>query len=152
MGGSIRSERRKVRSNKSTPRTLLQLAVVACVVFYGCGDNSAGYPQRQMPEGLIKDAVTLSAGHDLFRDKCASCHGKPSEGRSDRTIFFKPPAPDFTDARYKEVDPAYLYWRIAQGKTVEPYRSQGSVMPAWGVHFSEKQIWQIVAYLQVRAH
>jgi mono/diheme cytochrome c family protein len=25
-------------------------------------------------------------------------------------------------------------------------------MPAWGVHFSEDQIWQIVAYLQSRAH
>ncbi len=85
-------------------------------------------------------------------NKCASCHGKPSEGRSDRAAFFKPAAPDFTDAHYQEIDPAYLYWRIEVGKTVEPYRSQGSVMPAWSAHFSEEKIWQIVAYLQARAH
>ena len=40
--------------------------------------------------------------------KCASCHGKPSEGRSSRATFFKPPAPDFTNAHYRNVDPAYL--------------------------------------------
>jgi mono/diheme cytochrome c family protein len=65
---------------------------------------------------------------------------------------FNPPAPDFTDIHYKELDPAYLYYRIELGKTVEPYKSQGSVMPAWGLHFSDQQIWQIVAYLRFRAH
>ena len=100
----------------------------------------------------MKDVAQLSFGQELFRNKCVSCHGKPSEGRSERAAFFKPASSDFTDAHYQEVDPAYLYWRIETGKTVEPYRSQGSVMPAWGIHFSEQEIWQIVAYLQTRAH
>lgn len=105
-----------------------------------------------MPEGLLKDESQINRGKSLFMDKCASCHGKPSEGRSDRAAFFQPPAPDFTDARYRQMDPAYLYWRIEVGKTVEPFRSQGSVMPAWGLHLSKEQLWQIVAYLQIRAH
>jgi len=88
----------------------------------------------------------------LFMSKCASCHGKPSEGRSERAAFFKPSAPDFTEAHYSDDSPAYLYWRIEVGKTVEPFLSQGSVMPAWGVHFSEEQTWQLVAYLNSRAH
>jgi mono/diheme cytochrome c family protein len=50
------------------------------------------------------------------------------------------------------MDPAYLYWRIEVGKSIEPFRAQGSVMPAWGMHLTEQQLWQIVAYLQVRAH
>jgi mono/diheme cytochrome c family protein len=141
-----------VRGAKSPLRNLLRLGIAAMLLFYGCSDQQADYPQRQMPERLIEDAAAQSAGHDLFRDKCASCHGKPSEGRSDRAAFFKPPAPDFTDVHYRKLDPAYLYWRIETGKTVEPYRSQGSVMPAWGVHFSEEQIWQIVVFLQSRAH
>ena len=119
---------------------------------FGCGESHIDYPSRRMPDGLMQDVAQLQAGKELFRSKCAFCHGKPSEGRSDRAVFFKPPAPDFTGAHYRETDPAYLYWRIEVGKTVEPYRSQGSVMPAWGVHLSEEKIWQIVAYLQVRAH
>ena len=105
-----------------------------------------------MPTGLLQDAAQITAGHKLFINKCVSCHGKLSEGRSDRATFFKPAAPDFTDAYYREIDPSYIYWRIEVGKTVEPYRSQGSVMPAWGVHFSEDKIWKIVAYLHARAH
>ncbi|MBE0575387.1 MAG: cytochrome c [Desulfuromonadales bacterium] len=131
---------------------MLRLTILATLLLYACSDNQADYPQRQMPETFKKNPAAVSAGHELFRDKCASCHGKPSEGRFERAEFFNPPAPDFTDARYREADPAYLYWRIETGKTVEPYRSQGSVMPAWGAHLSEEQVWQIVAYLQARAH
>jgi mono/diheme cytochrome c family protein len=141
-----------VNGEKSIPKKLLQLTLLTVLLVYGCGEPPVTYPARLMPDGLMQDVAQLQAGQALFRSKCASCHGKTSEGRYDRTAFFIPPAPDFTDAHYREMDPAYLYWRIEVGKTVEPYRSQGSVMPAWGAHFSEEKIWQIVAYLQVRAH
>ena len=141
-----------MRGAKKHVITFLSLALVTIMALAGCRENRLDYPLRHMPDGLQLDSAQLKAGYDLFMNKCAACHGKPSEGRSDRTIFFKPPAPDFTDAHYQQVDPAYLYWRIEVGKTVEPYRSQGSVMPAWGAHFNTEQIWQIVAYLQARAH
>ena len=139
-------------SYEKRAKNLCYLISALLMVLSGCGEDQIDYPSRQMPDLLIKDTVQLKTGHDLFMNKCASCHGKSSEGRSSRATFFNPPAPDFTDAHYRKIDPAYLYWRIEVGKTIEPYRSQGSVMPAWGVHFSEDQIWQIVAYLQSRAH
>jgi mono/diheme cytochrome c family protein len=130
----------------------LFLVLLIVFAFCGCVEESLDYPARNMPESILEDKMQLKRGEALFMDKCASCHGKPSEGRSDRATFFEPPAPDFTDEHYQHMDPAYLYWRIEVGKTVEPFRSQGSVMPAWGLHLSEAQLWQIVAYLQVRAH
>ena len=138
-------------------RTIKQrflLFFVLLIVFFlcGCAEEIVDYPARTMPDGILTDKIELSRGEALFMDKCASCHGKPGEGRSDRAVFFEPPAPDFTDAHYQRMDPAYLYWRIEVGKSIEPFRSQGSVMPAWGMHLTEQQLWQIVAYLQVRAH
>lgn len=138
-------------------RTIMRLsfllfALLPVFTLCGCTEQRPDYPARSMPEGMLKDEIQLSRGKSLFMKKCASCHGKPGEGRSDRAAFFQPPAPDFTDAHYRQMDPAYLYWRIEVGKTVEPFRSQGSVMPAWGMHFEEQQLWQIVAYLQTRAH
>jgi mono/diheme cytochrome c family protein len=130
------------------------LFFVLLMVFslYGCSEEGFDYPARTMPVGLLTDKIALDRGKSLFMDKCASCHGKRGEGRSDRAAFFEPPAADFTGAHYQRLDPAYLYWRIEVGKSVEPFRRQGSVMPAWGMHLSEQQLWQIVAYLQVRAH
>ncbi|MDT8440703.1 MAG: cytochrome c [Desulfuromonadales bacterium] len=123
--------------------------MVGLLIFTACG-QPFDYPARQAPAGLLADLTQIDAGWQLFLEKCASCHGKPSEGRSPRAAFFTPPAPDFTEERYRTTAPDYLYWRIEVGKTVEPFRSQGSVMPAWGT-LPEREIWQMVAYLKARA-
>jgi len=116
-----------------------------------CDQPSSDYPARSLPMDLAEDADFREAGHRLFLEQCATCHGRSGEGRSARAGSFQPPAPDFTEKTYRQVDAAYLFWRIETGKTVEPYRSQGSVMPAWGMHLSDRQIWQVVVYLQSRA-
>ena len=136
------------------PQKLLRIIILAVAVLpvcFGCNSPLPDYPSHQPPPGLFKDPVQAESGQKLFREKCASCHGKPEEGRSERAVFFEPPAPVFSEDRYRNIDPAYLYWRIDVGKTVEPYRSQGSVMPAWGAYLSDQQIWQLVAYLVERA-
>jgi len=127
-------------------------ALLSVLFFTGCTESQVNYPTREMPQGLMSDSVQLQFGHNLFMNKCASCHGKPSEGRSERAAFFAPAAPDFTAPHYATIDPAYLYWRIETGKSNEPFRSQGSVMPAWGQYLSEEQTWQLVAYIQSRGH
>ena len=141
-----------MRERTIKQRFLLFFVLLIVFPLCGCAEEIVDYPARTMPDGILTDKIELSRGEALFMDKCASCHGKPGEGRSDRATFFEPPAPDFTDAHYQRMDPAYLYWRIEVGKSIEPFRSQGSVMPAWGMHLTEQQLWQIVAYLQVRAH
>ena len=120
-------------------------------VLSACQAETPDYPEREVPKGLLDDKEQQAAGQTLFSQKCASCHGKPSEGRSARAEFFEPPAADFTETHYREVDPSYLFWRIETGKTVEPYLSQGSVMPAWSPYLSSQQIWQLVAYLKSRS-
>jgi len=115
-----------------------------------CQDSRPNFPTRAVPTAMLKEPAARAAGKELFLRLCASCHGHPSEGRSERADFFQPPAPDFSSEAYRTIDPAYLYWRIEKGKTVEPYLSAGSVMPSWGPHLSSRQIWQLVAYLRTR--
>jgi mono/diheme cytochrome c family protein len=116
----------------------------------GCQEPAPTYPKQTPPAGY-NSASAIQLGRELFDGHCASCHGDTSEGRSPRADFFLPPAPDFKSAAYARRDPSYLYWRIATGKTVEPYLSSGSVMPAWRPYFSDRQIWTLVAYLQSRS-
>jgi len=140
--------RRQGKAGQSLALPLLALALLLTLA--ACGEQKPAYPSRTAPAGLLGDPVQIAAGKVIFREKCASCHGHINEGRSPRANFFQPPAPDFTAADYRTADPAYLFWRIEIGKTVEPYLSQGSVMPAWP-GLSEQKIWQLVAYLQARA-
>ncbi len=129
------------------------LTLLGCLVIFlaACGERTPAYPPRHHPAALLGSAAVQAAGGAIFHRNCTSCHGTPEEGRSPRADFFQPPAPDFRDPRYRTLDPAYLYWRIETGKNAEPYLSRGSVMPAWGPHFSEEQIWQLVAYLRSRS-
>ncbi|MHB8708026.1 MAG: c-type cytochrome [Desulfuromonadales bacterium] len=128
----------------------IAIIIALTLTLASCGERQPGYPARQAPAGVPGDAAQIAAGKVLFREKCATCHGKPDEGRSPRADFFQPPAPDFTAPAYRTIDPAYLFWRIEVGKTVEPYLSRGSVMPAWR-GLTDAEIWQLVAYLQARA-
>lgn len=127
------------------------LPLLVLLLFVACSDQAVHYPKRNMPSELTLTSTILAEVKQVFLVRCANCHGTLSEGRMSRADFFQPAAPDFTASSYRQIDPAFLYWRISEGKMVEPYRSMGSVMPAWGAHFSEEQIWQMIAYLQSRS-
>lgn len=124
--------------------------IVSVLLLLGCSQQEPSYPQRQMPAGLLDEPKGLELAALQFHRNCAYCHGHSGEGRGERADFFDPPAPDFFAEKYRTIDPAYLFWRIAEGKTVEPFQSRGSVMPAWGPHFSDDEIWYLVAYLRQR--
>jgi len=131
----------------SGPSLFIPLALLCLLA--GCPDQRPAYPERS-PALDLQNPQTIAAGRDLFFKHCVHCHGSASEGRSPRAQSYIPRPPSFTARSYKSLDPAYLYWRIGVGKTVEPYRSRGSVMPSFAPHLDEKERWQLVAYLRSR--
>jgi mono/diheme cytochrome c family protein len=111
---------------------------------------STDYPRRKPPQGFLENPGHQKAGRILFEQHCVSCHGTIEEGRSPSADHLKPQPTDFASKSLRSVDPGFLFWRISKGKTVEPYLSKGSAMPAWGHYFSDRQIWELVAYLRER--
>lgn len=129
------------------PLLFLLLALIC-----GCqNDPTELAPKIDVPQALLAEQGTPQQGAELFQAHCRECHGTPSEGRVQRATQFNLPAPDFLDPAYAQMDPAYLFWRISEGKRVEPFFSRGSVMPAFEPYFTDQQIWQLVAYLRQRA-
>lgn len=130
---------------------LFVLLSVTTLVLFACSDESYQVPQRTVPADLLSEEDSQQCGENLFFKMCRECHGTLAEGRNPRAERFVPPAPDFYEHHYAGKDPAYLYWRIEEGKRVEPFRRRGSVMPAWKPHLSEEQIWCLVAFLKQRS-
>lgn len=104
------------------------------------------------------DSQSLAEGQKLYAANCAACHGQ--QGAGDGVFAQKPPpdktanqgmpagrdhqlkAPaDFTDsASMLGASPALLQGKILRG-------GMGTGMPMWGTIFTQKQTWDLVAYL-----
>jgi mono/diheme cytochrome c family protein/plastocyanin len=101
----------------------------------------------------------LANGKQLFTQNCTACHGENGAGNgvfaddlakageaskqtmsSAMSMFMQIPA-DFTDPkRMLGAAPALLQGKILRG-------GMGTGMPMWGSIFTEKQIWDLIAYL-----
>lgn len=102
------------------------------------------------PPSVWTDAAKLARGREIYAAKCAACHGErgAGDGPAASALPIKP-AP-FTDtAMVAGMTAAYWFWRVSEGATVEPFRSAGSAMPAWGNELSVDDRWAVIAYQHV---
>jgi len=101
----------------------------------------------------------LAAGRQLYAQNCAACHGENGAGNGvfaddlaaagnssaqsmsgAEDMVMQSPV-DFTDPRRMlGASPALLQGKILRG-------GMGTGMPMWGSIFTEKQIWDLIAYL-----
>lgn len=69
-----------------TTRPRLVIALLAAVVLGGCA----------RPSSAPRDAATASEGGDLYRRRCAACHGRDARGDGPVAPALRTPPPDLT--------------------------------------------------------
>ena len=100
------------------------------------------------PPVSLDSPDTIAAGKTIFLADCVPCHGIAGNGQGATNPAFGTQPADFTDrARMQTLSPQYLFWRISEGGRVEPFRAQGSIMPAWKFQLTPEQRWQVIAYI-----
>lgn len=96
-------------------------------------ENTVGYTTKAIAEG-----------GPLYAAHCAKCHGETGLGNGD-LAYVLTPSPALLAYMIQQpvaVD-QYLLWSISEGG-----KQFDTAMPAFKNELSEKQIWQIVAYLR----
>jgi len=92
----------------------------------------AAYAKAHLPDGAWKDAKLIARGKEIFVAKCALCHGEKGNGKGPGAASLPLKPADLTDGKMvAEMPGNYWLWRVSEGGLVEPFRSKGSVMPAW---------------------
>lgn len=89
------------------------------------------------PAALERDE---RAGFLAYREMCVGCHGAPGVERSAVGKGLLPKPPDLDEAA-DEWSSKELFWIIKNGIKM-------TGMPAWGTTHSDKELWQIVAFLK----
>jgi len=154
-----------MRSNKAMKRQIkyvfsLLFIMVSLFALNACGANQATTPPpasssdgREIPtpppeyagkkNPLTGNAGAIEAGKGIYNSNCASCHGETGLGDGPAAKSLNPPPRPLAHESY--LTDAYMYWRIAEGGGIEPFRS---AMPAWKSFLNEEKIWQVIAYLR----
>lgn len=126
---------------------VLAILIFSAMVLSACGGGSAAdtpsipaeYAGKTNPLG--SDAA--AAGQAIYVVQCASCHGNSGKGDGPAGQALTPPAANLVESNAKYSDD-YLYYRIAEGGTMDPYNSS---MPPFKNVLSEDEIWQLVAHI-----
>ena len=116
----------------------------------GAHDHPApppAYATVSVPTKIWTDARTLQRGKTLWRERCAICHGERGDGRGPAAPGLAVKPEDLTNATMvQEMSPRYWFWRVSEGGQVEPFKTEGSTMPAWKLALSVADRWAVIAY------
>jgi mono/diheme cytochrome c family protein len=100
------------------------------------------------------DVDAIVRGKKLYEQNCVSCHGQNGRGTGPMAAALSHPPADLTNHFHKapsEGD-AYLFWRISEGGTVEPFKSMGSAMIPFKNMLNENERWDTLAYVHAFFH
>ena len=87
---------------------------------------------------LGPDAAT--AGADVFKTNCATCHGDTGHGDGPAGAALDPAPKNLAEFQTQAGDD-YLFWRITTGK-------EGTSMVPWKGVLTDEQIWQVVSFIR----
>lgn len=91
------------------------------------------------PPDLMSDA-NIAAGARRYAATCAACHGAPGEAPGPIARGILPAAPLLLGATRRN-NPPLMFWTIRNGVRM-------TAMPAFGKTFSDRDIWQLAAFLK----
>jgi mono/diheme cytochrome c family protein len=110
--------------------------------------NSTENPVPQEYVGITNPLddteAALERGQELFQKYCATCHGDNGEGDGPAAASLDPPPQNLQKSQSLLRDD-YLYWRISEGGSMEPFKSS---MPPWKSVLEEDEIWEIIEYIR----
>ena len=85
-------------------------------------------------------AAQLVAGFCAYETHCVACHGAAAVPREEWVSGMEPQPPYLLDMT-ERFTPAELFWTVKNGIKM-------TGMPAWGQGLSDRQIWDVVAWLE----
>jgi len=128
-------------------KVLFVVFMLTAFVLVACGGGGAEPVATLVPvpaefagktNPLGSDAAT--AGADVFKTNCATCHGDTGHGDGPAGAALDPAPKNLAEFQTQAGDD-YLFWRITTGK-------EGTSMVPWKGVLTDEQIWQVVSFIR----
>jgi mono/diheme cytochrome c family protein len=108
--------------------------------------HSAPIPEvyAELANPVTADDASLERGAELYTIHCASCHGDGAMGDGPAAAGLDP-APVPIAHTSQMMSDSYLFWRVSEGGTLEPFNS---AMPSWKGVLDEQARWDVINYMR----
>jgi mono/diheme cytochrome c family protein len=93
-----------------------------------------------VPPAGFDDEDHVREGFRLFDEMCVQCHGAPGKKRGEVGLGLRPEPPGLSEVARRWTT-AQLFWIVKHGIAT-------TGMPAFGGTHSEKQLWDLAAFVQ----
>lgn len=140
--------------------TVVLFSAAAGALFLGGFDTSASVPHiravgwaahatmqhsvalraRRIHPPAAFSASDVAAGARLYNQNCIACHGGPGVPRAAWVSAMIPTPPYLVDAPRR--------WSRAELFEIVDHGVKMTAMPAWGLRYSQRDVWSLVAYLE----
>ena len=97
-----------------------------------CGADCCPRSAQSLENPYAGQAEAVAAGHKLFEQHCAECHGQDARGLER--------AADLHSPAIQNDPPGTLFWALRNGRVRKG-------MPSWS-QLPDQRLWQIVTYLK----
>ena len=87
---------------------------------------------------FVVNAAEVEAGHQLFQDKCETCHAYDGGGKTEIGAGAYPHPPVLRELLPAMTD-GEVFYHVRNG-------IRNTAMPSWGL--PDRQVWQLVAYMR----
>jgi mono/diheme cytochrome c family protein len=154
---------RQVNKNTGFEKRAIILFMALVLASFGlstsawAGGDKGPCPQprktKSAPANLVKASIPASAsvkaGKEIFEKSakpmaCKMCHGKKGNGAGKLGKALSPKPRNFTCSEtMKHISPGQMFWIIKNG-------SKGTGMVAHGKTLKDKQIWDVVKYIDTQ--
>jgi mono/diheme cytochrome c family protein len=154
---------KQVKRNTGFEKKTIVLFVALALASFGfssaawAGGDKGPCPQprktKTAPANLVNASIPASAsaeaGKEIFEKSakpmaCKMCHGKKGDGAGKLGMALNPKPRNFTCSKtMNNVSPGQMFWVIKNG-------SKGTGMVAHGKTLKDKQIWDVVKYIETQ--
>jgi len=90
----------------------------------------------------------IASGEELYQKFCLTCHGVEGKGDGPASASLDP-APQDLAYNQRFLSDSYLFWRISEGGSMDPFNSS---MPPWKGVLEEESIWKMILFIRTLGH